>query len=278
MLFFASNLITVRFAHVTHITHITHTTRVTHILRITPNKCHSLLPYHNHLVTERQELHRVRRQHARSPSQLLPNALVEQSVAHARVHRRQRVVQQHNVRVGITAARQRNARLLPARHVDAVVANFRVFAAQQHQITLHLSRGDHTREPRRVERRAHQDVVAYRVVDNPRLLLRQSKRPTHTHGALTTRQRAQQRQQEGGLATACVANHRHQTALLDAQRHLLQTRLLVAPRERRLLHLDRILGVRRALLRLLLLLQTQKVRNTLHGRTSSHSHSFRSLH
>ena len=106
MLFFASNLITVRFAHVTHITHITHTTRVTHILRITPNKGHSLLPDHNHLVTERQELYRVRRQHARSPSQLLPNALVEQSVAHARVHRRQRVVQQHNVRVGITAARQ----------------------------------------------------------------------------------------------------------------------------------------------------------------------------
>lgn len=65
----------------------------------------------------------VRDQHARLLAQVAAHALVKQVAAHVRVHGGQRVIKQVHVGIRVQRARERDAVLLAARQVDALLAN-----------------------------------------------------------------------------------------------------------------------------------------------------------
>ena len=191
-----------------------------------------LVLQHDDVVALVQILRRVRHQDARAALQVLRDALVEQRLAHVRVHGGDRVVHHHDVRVRVAAARQRDTRLLTARHVDAAVADLAHVAALQHlQIVLQTAHLQDLLVLLLVVRLAEQDVAAHRVVHQPRLLRRQRHRPVHHHHARVLRHLAHQRRHERRLAAAHATHHRHQRALGDARRDVLQTVVVVAPRE-----------------------------------------------
>ena len=73
---------------------------------------------------ERVEL--VGDQHSRCAPQQAADAAVQQMPANVRVHRRQRVVQQHHVSLGVAGAREGDALPLATAQVDALLANLRV--------------------------------------------------------------------------------------------------------------------------------------------------------
>ncbi len=70
-----------------------------------------------------QSVQLVSDQHPRRLCQQAADAAVQQVAPHVRVHRRQRVVQQHHIRARVAGPCQRDALPLPAAQVDALLAN-----------------------------------------------------------------------------------------------------------------------------------------------------------
>ncbi len=73
---------------------------------------------------ERHEL--VGHQDPGLAAQQAADAAVQQVPAHVRVHRRQRVVQQHHVGLSVAGSRQGDSLLLPAAQIDAFLADLSV--------------------------------------------------------------------------------------------------------------------------------------------------------
>ena len=79
----------------------------------------------------RQRVQLVGDQDAGCALQQAADAAVQQVAPHVRVHRRQRVVQQHHIRARVAGAREGDPLPLPAAQVDALLADLRLVACNK---------------------------------------------------------------------------------------------------------------------------------------------------
>eukprot|EP01045_Picozoa_sp_COSAG04_P015242 COSAG04_NODE_1192_length_7801_cov_7.001298_6_plen_125_part_00 len=83
-------------------------------------------------------------------------------VAHVHVDRREHVIHQHNVGVAVDRAGQGNARLLPARDVDALLSDLGLVARGENlQVRQHRTGFDRGVVALRVQRQAEGDIVSH---------------------------------------------------------------------------------------------------------------------
>ena len=75
----------------------------------------------------------VGHQHPGLPAQQAADAAVQQVPPHVRVHRRQRVVQQHHIGAGVAGPRQGDPLLLASAQVDALLPDLRVVPCKPRQ-------------------------------------------------------------------------------------------------------------------------------------------------
>ncbi len=203
---------------------------------------HAPRAQHHHAVARRQELALVRDEQPRAAGHDAgrAEALVEQHARDARVHRRQRVVQQRDVGPGVRRARERQPRLLPARQVQAALAQLAAVAGgQRRQVVLQCARGHDAGVPPRVPGRAEHDVVADGARHDPGHLRAVGHAPAdpgraRRRGAAARRaphrqQLAQQRRQQRALARAHLAADAHELPRRHRQPHAGQRGAVGAP-------------------------------------------------
>mmetsp|Transcript_12047 Transcript_12047/g.36285 ORF Transcript_12047/g.36285 Transcript_12047/m.36285 type:complete len:275 (-) Transcript_12047:1276-2100(-) len=151
--------------------------------------------------------------------------VLEEVRRHVRVHRRQNVIQQIHVGVGVEGSRESDALLLAARNVEPLFADLGVVAVFEFPEVLAQRRAVHGVVVLfAVERRAEQDVLPHARVPDPRRLraVRDRARDPQTPG--DDRRLSQEREQQARFAGAGLAHDRHQRARRQVQRQASQQR------------------------------------------------------
>lgn len=141
------------------------------------------------------------------------DALVEQRPAHTRVDGRQRVVQQLHIGAGVGGPSQREPSLLPARQVDAALAQLRGVARGEELEVVGQGAGvDHSGVALGVLVPSKQDVLLHGAGHDPGHLRHVGHAASHLRvpAGLQRLQLAQQHRQQRALARPDLADHPHQ--------------------------------------------------------------------
>ena len=174
---------------------------------------HRSAPQHVHVLGLRQRVQGVRRQHDSLRGQHPKHALLEQRLPDVRVDRRQRVVEQVDVGVGVHCTSERDTLLLATAEVDATLTDFRLIAAGEHgNVGAQLARLQHSVVALLVEGPPEDHIVAQSVVDNPCALRDVGDLSVGAHAALDALDRLDGRLQQAGLSGAHSAHHHRELA------------------------------------------------------------------
>ena len=187
---------------------------------------------HHNVVALVQILRGVGDQNTRATGHVLGNAFVEQRLSHVRVHSSNGVIHHHNIAVAVAATCQRDTCLLTSTHVDSSVSDLALVSSREHlQIVLQTTHLDDVVVLLLLVRLAEENVVAHRVVHQPRLLRGQRHGSVDDHHSAVLGHLAHQRGDEGGLAASHATHDRHQGSLGNADVDVVEAVLVVAPGE-----------------------------------------------
>mmetsp|Transcript_4924 Transcript_4924/g.10692 ORF Transcript_4924/g.10692 Transcript_4924/m.10692 type:complete len:217 (-) Transcript_4924:1570-2220(-) len=138
-----------------------------------------------------------------------PDDLLHECSGDARVARGERVVEQVHLGVGVHGASERDASALPARKEDASVANQReVTLGKERKVGHQLARAENALVPLVVVWLVKQDVVAHRCAEDERRLGSVGTAAAQGDAAADARHVAEQRREEGRLASTDGADER----------------------------------------------------------------------